>query len=97
VVLNLGLTYYTTPEKMLEATNILKRIVADNPDTEEKVLAGFNGFGDSAMNIILIYYIGKGGDILGTQNAINLEILRQFNANGLEFAFPTQTLYTRAL
>jgi MscS family membrane protein len=97
VTLNLGLTYDTTPEKMAEATDTLKKIVADTPDTEEKVITGFNAFGDFAMNIILIYYISKGGDIVGTQHSVNTEILRQFNARGLEFAFPTQTLYTKAL
>ena len=97
VTLNLGLTYDTTPEKMAEATDVLRKIIADTPDTEEKVITGFNAFGDFAMNILLIYYISKGGDIVGTQNSVNMEILRQFNAKGLEFAFPTQTLYTKAL
>ena len=46
-----------------------------------------------AMNIMFIYYIKKGRDIAGTQTEINMEILKQFNDNGLEFAFPTQTLY----
>ena len=62
--------------------------------TEEKVVLSFNAFGDFAMNILCIYYIKSGEDISDVQTQINLEILRQFNANGLEFAFPTQTLYT---
>jgi MscS family membrane protein len=95
VVLNLGLTYDTTPEKMEQAMQLLKEIAAGNPDVVEKVSIGFNGFGDFAMNVLFIYYINKGADILGTQTAVNMEILRQFNAQGLEFAFPTQTLYTR--
>ena len=37
-----------------------------------------------------------GESIADTQAEINLEILSQFNANGLEFAFPTQTLYNSA-
>jgi len=97
ITLNLGMTYDTTPEKMVEVTDLLNKIATYNLDTEKKVITGFNGFGDFAMNIILIYYISKSGDIIGTQNDINLEILRQFNEKGLEFAFPTQTLYTKAL
>ena len=45
------------------------------------------------MNVMFVYYIIKGADIAGTQTEINMEILRQFNEKGLEFAFPTQTLY----
>lgn len=94
VVLNLGLTYDTTPEQMQRAIAILREIAAANGSLEEKVVCGFNAFGDFAMNILLIYYIRSGEDIVGVQSAMNLEILSRFNAEGLEFAFPTQTLYT---
>ncbi len=57
-------------------------------------MVGFNAFGDSAMNVLLIYYIRKGADIVGVQTTINLEILTRFAEAGLEFAFPTQTVYT---
>jgi MscS family membrane protein len=93
IVLNLGLTYDTTPQQMQRAMELLKEIGDDNPNTEEKTLIGFSGFGDFAMNILFIYYIRKGADILNTQTEINMAILTQFNENGLEFAFPTQTLY----
>ena len=43
----------------------------------------------------VVYYIKKAADILGTQTAMNMAILERFNAAGLEFAFPTQTLYTK--
>lgn len=46
------------------------------------------------QRLAYIYYISKGADIANTKTEINMEILRQFNENGLEFAFPTQTLYT---
>ncbi len=96
VVLNLGLTYDTKPEQMQRAMAILREIAAANGSLEEKVICGFNAFGDFAMNILLIYYIRSGEDIVGVQSAMNLEILTRFNAEGLEFAFPTQTLYTIA-
>jgi len=94
VTLNLGLTYDTTPEQMQEAMAVLKEITAAHASLEEKVIIGFNAFGDFAMNVMLIYYIRKGEDIVGVQSDINLAILTRFNAAGLEFAFPTQTLYT---
>lgn len=89
----LGLTYDTTPEKMQQAMDILSEISRDTPQVEEKVVIAFNEFGAFSMNILYIYYIAKGGDIMGTQTAVNMEILKRFNAAGLEFAFPTQTLY----
>jgi len=95
IVLNLGLTYDTTPEQMQKALNILKEIAEKNKDIEEKVSIAFNGFGDFAMNVLFIYYIKKESDILDTQTNMNLEILNSFNKNKLEFAFPTQTIFTK--
>ncbi|MEM6278888.1 MAG: mechanosensitive ion channel family protein [Verrucomicrobiota bacterium] len=92
VVTNLGLTYDMSPEQMETAMETLRAIAEGNDDLEEGPAIGFNGFGDFAMNIIFVYYIKSGSDILGTQTAINLEILKQFNEKGLEMAFPTQTI-----
>ncbi len=94
VTLNLGLTYDTTPDGMQQGMDLLREITAAQEDLEEKVVVGFNAFGDSAMNILLIYYIKKGADIVETQTRINLEILKRFTDASLDFAFPTQTLYT---
>jgi MscS family membrane protein len=93
VVLNLGMTYDTTPAQMQQAMDLLKTIGDANDSTEEKTVIAFNGFGDFALNIMFIYYISPGADIAGTQTEMNMAILTQFNENGLEFAFPTQTLY----
>ncbi len=93
ITLNLGMTYDTKPEKMQEAMDTLKAIGDANTNTEEKTVIAFNGFGDFAMNIMFVYYIRKGADIAGTQTEINMAVLSQFNDKGLEFAFPTQTLY----
>jgi len=98
VLLNLGLTYDTPPEKMELAITILKEItVAHQENIEEKVLLSFNNFGDFSLGILCIYYIKKDADILQTQTNINMDILKRFNENGLEFAFPTQTIYKKEL
>ena len=94
VVLKLGLTYDTTPEQMKLAMKLLKNIIDSNNDTEENALISFNSFGDFSLGILFIYYIRKNSDILNTQTDINLEILTKFNENKLEFAFPTQTIFT---
>ncbi len=59
----------------------------------EKTIISFNGFGDFALNIMFVYYIKSGCDVPAVQNELNMAILRQFNDKGLDFAFPTQTLY----
>lgn len=97
IVLTLGLTYDTTPEKMRRALDLLREIIeAQGDDTDENVIVGFNSFGDFALGITLIYYITKGADIMGVQTSVNLAVLERFNAEGLEMAFPTQTIHTIA-
>lgn len=95
VILNLGLIYDTTPEQMQQAMDILKDIAGNNTNVEDNYLVSFNAFGDFALGILFVYYIKKESDILNTQTEINLAILTKFNANGLEMAFPTQTIYTK--
>lgn len=97
IVSKLGLTYDTTPEQMQEAIETLEKIAAANENLEENVVCAFTEFGDFSMNILFIYYIKSGAAIAGTQGEVNLEILKQFNAKGLEFAFPTQTILHQAL
>jgi len=97
VISDIGLTYSTTAEEMKKATEILKEITAQNPDVDhERTIADFNSFGDFSLNIRFIYYINKKSekDIYKVKNQINLAILQKFNENGLDFAFPTQTIYT---
>ena len=97
VVLNLGLTYDMDDKKIEKAMEILKEIAANNDNIEDNTPMGFNQFGDFALNILFIYYIKKSADILGTQTEINLEILKQFNKSKLEFAFPSQTIFTKQI
>ena len=96
VVLNLGLTYVTTSEKMKEALELLKSIpkrvenVSSNPSD---IVAVFTEYSDSALVIMYIYFIEKQGDILGVTSNMNMEILAAFNKAGLNLAFPTRTVY----
>jgi len=94
IVIVLGLTYDTSSENMELAMQILKDIVEENQEmVTEKSIIFMSGFGASSLDITFIYYIRKGADIAITQNTVNLEVLKRFEAVGLDFAFPTQTLY----
>jgi MscS family membrane protein len=97
ITMDLGLTYDTTPDAMEKAMAILQEIAQNNENVEPNVVTAFTEFKDASLNIRFIYYIKKGASVFGTQNAINLQILRRFNEEGLEFAYPTQTIYTKAL
>tara|TARA_B100001123_G_C15259887_1_gene1006190 strand:- start:280 stop:1416 length:1137 start_codon:yes stop_codon:yes gene_type:complete len=96
VVLNLGLTYDMDAAKIEQAMTVLEEIATANAeDIEEGPSIGFNAFGDFALNVVFVYYIKKGSDILGTQTRVNLEILKRFADGGVEMAFPTQTILTK--
>jgi len=98
IVLNLGMTYDTTPERMEFAMGIIKEIAIENAsNVEDNYAIGFNAFGDFALGIIFVYRIKKEADILQTQTDINTTLLKRFNAEGLEFAFPTQTVFKKEL
>ena len=110
IVQTLGLTYDMNDEQMQKGIDLLKEIAEDNEFLEEnavakddpegvkpkkRVICGFSGFGDFSQNILFIYYIKPGSDILGVQNDINFQILKKFAEHKLDFAFPTQTILTQ--
>ena len=98
VVLNLGLTYDTDEKGIQKAVDVLREIVADNNDIlEEDCSAGFKDFGDFSLGILFIYYVKPEAHWLDSQNTISKEVLKRFNAEGLDFAFPTQTILKKEI
>lgn len=94
VLLKIGLTYDTTSKQMTAAMALLKNMpskIHGIAPTEVNVY--FSDFGDFSLGISFIYFIQKEADIASTISAVNLEILQSFNESGLQFAFPTQTIY----
>lgn len=89
--LQLGLTYDTTPERMERALALLSELVhARQQALLPEHTAYFHTFGDWSLNIVFVYRIRHGQHIDRTQSEVNLEIMRRFAAEGLDFAFPTQ-------
>jgi MscS family membrane protein len=94
VVMKIGLNYNTLPDKMKEAISILKNMPKKVLEIDSnEVNAYFTDFSESALIITYIYFIKKEADIMNTISKVNTEILDQFNAAGLDFAFPTRTVY----
>lgn len=94
VVMSIGLTYDTTPEKMDRALDMLRRMPNKVQFVSPKdIVANFSDFKDSALVITFIYFIENKGDIGKVTSNVNMEILSSFYNAGLKFAYPTQTLY----
>jgi MscS family membrane protein len=97
VKINLGLTYDTNEDSMQKAIDILVDIVKNQDSITNDYAAGFNGFGDFSLNILFMYYVKPDSHWLNTQTLVNKEILKRFNKEGLEFAFPTQTIFKKEI
>jgi len=94
--MNIGLTYDTPAEKVKRATILLEEIFQANPKTGELIIS-FNKFADSALNIFVIH-VWNGTDAkqhFAEMQALNLQIKSRFDAEKIEFAFPTQTIHLK--
>lgn len=89
----IGVEYGTPQKKMLEAEKILKDIIKKNKKTDNDSLITFNEFGESALEIMIIYWIKDLNNILAAKHEINLAIKERFEKAGIEMAFPTRTIY----
>jgi MscS family membrane protein len=93
----LGLTYDTTPDQVQRAIDLVKEIVNDHEGMSEDKppLVNFTELTDSTLNIQVVYwhYPADWTSFRALNNRVNLEILRRFNDEGLEFAFPSQSIY----
>jgi MscS family membrane protein len=95
--INLGLTYDTPAEKVKRATVLLEEIFQANPRTLDLIIS-FNKFGDSALNIFIVH-VWSGTDAkahFADLQEINLQIKQRFEAEKIEMAFPTQTLFLKS-
>lgn len=96
---NITLTYDTPPEKVERAMKIIQEELNRqnekmHPDLPPRVY--FNDFNATSLNILVVYWFVPASDywaFMDFDQAFNLALLRRFNAEGIEFAFPTQTLY----
>jgi len=96
-VMNVAITYDTPPEKVQQAVDILKELLDNHEgmDPEFPPRVFFNDFKDCSLNILAIYWYHPPAywDFLAHAEKLNMELLRRYNEAGIEFAFPTQTLY----
>jgi small-conductance mechanosensitive channel len=86
---------YPTPPEKLERTAILLREAVRAQSGVRFDRAHFKAFGPSSLDFEIVYYVLSPdfNSYMDIQQAINLQIVRAFAAEGIEFAYPTQTLY----
>lgn len=94
---NITITYDTAPDKVEKAVSIIKEILNDHegmhPDFPPRVY--FNGFNDWSLNIMVVvwYHPADYWAMQEWQQRTCLEILSRFNAEGIDFAFPSRTVF----
>jgi MscS family membrane protein len=94
---NITITYDTPPDKVERALNIIRELLDNHeglqPDFPPRVF--FNEFNDASLNLIMLYWYHPPdwAAYMAFSERVNLQIMRAFEAEGIEFAFPTTTNY----
>lgn len=93
VVLSLAVVYDMPHETVARIPAILREIIESTPNTRFD-RAHFKSFGDSALQFEAVYFslLPEYVALMDVQQAVNLAILKRFETEGIEFAFPTQTV-----
>ena len=103
--LNVTITYDTPRVKIEEAVEIIRNILEEEDLREpiHQTIDGnefpprvyFNDYNADSLNIFVIYWYVPPAywDYLEHAQRLNLRIFEEYEKAGIEFAFPTQTLY----
>ena len=96
-IANITITYDTPPEKIERAIAIVKELLENHEGMHEDYpprvyLSDLNA---DSLNIMAIYWYHPPNywDYMTFTERFNKEVLRRFNEEGIDFAFPTQTMY----
>ena len=94
VVFTIGVTYQTSYEKLSRISSMLRAIVEAQEQTRFE-RAHFKEYADSSLRFEVVYYvlIPDYNIYMDIQQAINLDIFSRFEREGLEFAYPTRTVF----
>lgn len=94
---SITITYDTPLEKVEKAVNIIKEILDNHEGMKDEFppRVYFNNFNDASLNILMIYWYHPPDywAFIDFSQRVNLAIMKCFEAEGIDFAFPTQTLH----
>ena len=96
-VLQIGVTYNTPTAKLDRVPRIIREVVESN-DKAWFDRSRFKSYSASSLDFETVCYVimPDYDTYTDAQQAINLELFRRFETEGIEFAYPTQTLYVRS-
>jgi small-conductance mechanosensitive channel len=96
VLFQIGVTYETDTAALKAIPGIIKDIISGFAGTVFD-RAHFASYGDFSLNFEIVYYV-LGSDYnryMDIQQEINFQIKEEFEQRGIEFAYPTQTLFLK--
>jgi len=100
VRITLSLTYQTTPEQMRQALQGIRVLLARHAGLDQtSSLVYFNEFGASSLDILVQYFTLTTvmPEHLAIREEIGLQIMDELERLGLQFAFPSRTIYLHPL
>ncbi len=94
VVFRLGVVYQTSAAQLEEIPKIVREIIEKHNDVRFD-RGHFATYGDFSLNFEFVYFVigSEYVKYMDTQQSINMKIYREFENRGIEFAYPTQTLF----
>lgn len=96
IVTQFGVTYETPQERVKEIPGVVERIFGALEGARlDRV--HFTTFADSALVFEVVYYVESSDytEFLNIQQAFNFDLMQRFAELGIDFAYPTQTIYTK--
>ncbi len=92
--ITVGITYETPSKKMQKIPKMIKKIV-EKEELAEFDRVHFSSFGDFSLNYEIIYFVKSADylDFMNTKEKILLNIKKEFEKEGIDFAYPTNTIY----
>jgi small-conductance mechanosensitive channel len=96
VAFSFGVLYETPVEKVEQIGTLVQELIEEESMTRFD-RAHFLTFGESSLNFEVVYFVltPDYATYAEIQQRLNLNLLRRFEAEGIEFAYPTQTLYVK--
>ena len=93
---SLGVAYETSKEKLEKIPELIKQAV-EVVDHTEFDRCHFSTYGDFSLNFETVYYIDEADYTvyMDARQAVNFNIFEAFAKEGIEFAYPTQLVYTK--
>jgi small-conductance mechanosensitive channel len=94
IAFGFGVLYQTKPEQLEAIPGMVKGII-EGQENARFDRAHFKGFGESAYDFEVVYFLNTPDYVayMDCQQAINLGICRGLAERGVEFAYPTRTIY----